>query len=119
YRRWGHNEGDEPSYTQPVMAQKIKEHPRVRELLVQELVEKEMLTKEDAQAIEDEIVKELKQTHERVEARETVEDLGMRTDFVLDQDLKTTPDTTISEEVLTRINTETHRLPDTFTAHPK
>jgi 2-oxoglutarate dehydrogenase E1 component len=38
YRRWGHNEGDEPGFTQPVMYQTIAEHPTVRELWARTLV---------------------------------------------------------------------------------
>src|ERR671931_687481 len=39
YRRFGHNEGDEPAYTQPLMYQTIERHPSVRELYAKALVE--------------------------------------------------------------------------------
>ena len=40
YRRWGHNEGDEPAFTQPVMYQRIASHPTVREIWARTLVER-------------------------------------------------------------------------------
>ncbi len=50
YRRWGHNEGDEPAYTQPVMYRQIGEHPTVRRLWADRLVQSHVLTEEDVDA---------------------------------------------------------------------
>src|SRR3954470_22589936 len=50
YRRWGHNEGDEPAFTQPLMYQKIGSHPTVREIFAKTLVSRGLIT--DAQAAE-------------------------------------------------------------------
>jgi 2-oxoglutarate dehydrogenase E1 component len=44
YRRYGHNEGDEPSYTQPLMYQKIKSHASVARLYGESLVRQGLLT---------------------------------------------------------------------------
>jgi len=43
YRRHGHNEGDEPAYTQPVMYQEIQGHPTVRQIWSDRLVEEGVL----------------------------------------------------------------------------
>jgi len=51
FRRYGHNEGDEPSYTQPVMYEEIRRHPPVAVLYAQELEKKNRLTAEDAEQI--------------------------------------------------------------------
>src|SRR5262249_60337622 len=40
YRRWGHNEGDEPAFTQPLMYQTIASHPTVREIWAKTLVDR-------------------------------------------------------------------------------
>ena len=46
YRRFGHNEQDEPTYTQPLMYEAIKSHPTVRELFAARLVAQGVLTAE-------------------------------------------------------------------------
>ncbi|HYJ80499.1 MAG TPA: thiamine pyrophosphate-dependent enzyme, partial [Longimicrobiaceae bacterium] len=48
YRRWGHNEGDEPAFTQPVMYEAIQGHPSVRELYAARLVEEGVITAAEA-----------------------------------------------------------------------
>ena len=51
YRRYGHNEGDEPRFTQPSMYQLIDAHPPVAELYAQDLARRGRITKEEADAI--------------------------------------------------------------------
>ena len=47
YRRFGHNEGDDPTMTQPLMYQKIKDHPPTRELYAQRLIAEGVVTREE------------------------------------------------------------------------
>ena len=46
YRRFGHNEGDDPTMTQPLMYQKIKDHPSVRQLYTTRLIGEGVVTQE-------------------------------------------------------------------------
>ncbi|MFN7928549.1 MAG: 2-oxoglutarate dehydrogenase E1 component [Blastocatellia bacterium] len=64
FRRHGHNEGDEPSYTQPLMYQKVKDHPGVRELYTQKLIREGVLTREEA----DELIAKRVQGYEEIHA---------------------------------------------------
>jgi len=47
FRRHGHNEGDEPSYTQPLMYQRVREHPGVREIYTRQLIREGVVTQEE------------------------------------------------------------------------
>jgi len=51
FRRLGHNEGDEPTYTQPVLYQRIKAHPGVRELYMRRLIADGVLTEQEATSL--------------------------------------------------------------------
>jgi 2-oxoglutarate dehydrogenase E1 component len=59
YRRWGHNEGDEPSFTQPAMYEVIRAHPTVRELYAKRLVDEGVLTAGEAEAMAKAVADEL------------------------------------------------------------
>jgi 2-oxoglutarate dehydrogenase E1 component len=54
YRRFGHNEGDEPSFTQPLMYQAIRQHPRVSEIYAARLVEEQVIDASAADAMRSE-----------------------------------------------------------------
>ena len=49
YRRFGHNETDEPAYTQPLMYEQIKKHPPVRKLYADKLVGRGRASREEAE----------------------------------------------------------------------
>ena len=50
YRRYGHNETDEPAYTQPEQAAQIKKHPPISELYAQQLIDEGVVTPDDVEA---------------------------------------------------------------------
>ena len=54
YRKYGHNEGDEPRYTQPTLYKAIAAHPNPREIYAKRLLEEGVYTLEDIQKIEHE-----------------------------------------------------------------
>ena len=74
YRRWGHNEGDEPEFTQPLMYEKIKNHPTVRELWARELERRGAITHEEGVGRVNELMARLQAAYEAVRERKAVTD---------------------------------------------
>jgi 2-oxoglutarate dehydrogenase E1 component len=70
YRRYGHNEGDEPLFTQPDLYAKIAQRPSVAKLYKQELVETNVLSPEAAAKLEKDLQDRLESALEEVKALE-------------------------------------------------
>ncbi|HEY1349990.1 MAG TPA: 2-oxoglutarate dehydrogenase E1 component [Ktedonobacteraceae bacterium] len=66
YRRRGHNEGDEPGFTQPVLYETIQAHPSVREIYARQLAQEGIVTAQEAESMVREVMDELE--HARHEA---------------------------------------------------
>ncbi|RPH69800.1 MAG: 2-oxoglutarate dehydrogenase E1 component, partial [Myxococcaceae bacterium] len=69
FRRYGHNEGDEPSYTQPLMYEAIRHHPPVSELYAKTLAAQGRVSAEDAERIREEAKRHFLQAYNQ--AKET------------------------------------------------
>ncbi len=68
YRRFGHNEQDEPAYTQPTMAERIKSHPSARELFANKLVAQGVVSKEQVDELAAAATAQLQTVHASVKS---------------------------------------------------
>jgi multifunctional 2-oxoglutarate metabolism enzyme len=66
YRRFGHNEQDEPAYTQPSMYERIKNHPTARDLFANKLIAQGVVTAEQAKEMVDEATARLQEAYKAV-----------------------------------------------------
>jgi 2-oxoglutarate dehydrogenase E1 component len=69
YRRYGHNEGDEPAYTQPKLYKVIASHPTVRSLWADDLVRDGVLTAEDDHRLQEAVLEHLRDRQDRIAAQ--------------------------------------------------
>jgi len=117
YRRVGHNETDEPAYTQPLMYDAIKDHPSVRELFAAQLIEEGLLTADDAAARATAADERLKGAHENVKTRAAHAPEAHRPgmDASPESDIKTTA----PADVLESLTRQLLAVPPGFTVHPK
>ncbi|QSR88083.1 2-oxoglutarate dehydrogenase E1 component [Methylacidiphilum caldifontis] len=68
YRRYGHNEGDEPSFTQPLLYKAIAQHPNISDVFLDQLIKTGEMTREEANAYRKIFVAELNQKMEESKA---------------------------------------------------
>jgi len=118
YRRYGHNEGDDPSYTQPLMYAKIDQRRSVRKLFTESLVKRGKLSLEEAEQALDDFQKRLQQALE--ETRQSAPPAGVRA-AAPPPAVGVLPhvDTGVDRAELDRIYTGLTAWPDDFRVHPK
>jgi 2-oxoglutarate dehydrogenase E1 component len=66
YRRFGHNEQDEPAYTQPLQSELIKKHPTVRELYASQLVAQAVLSGDQVKELQEAATARITEAHKNV-----------------------------------------------------
>src|ERR671936_475796 len=124
YRRYGHNETDEPAYTQPVMAAKIKSHPPVSEIYASQLVKEGVASPDDVEAEAAERRAGLQRTHKdlrrKMEAGEYEDPTSSALQTgELDRSKSPEVETAVSEDRLRSLNAQLLKVPESFTIHRK
>jgi 2-oxoglutarate dehydrogenase E1 component len=127
YRRFGHNETDEPAYTQPTMATKIKGHPPVSEIYAEKLIGEGTVSAEAAGKVSDERHAEmsgaLKALREKIETGEyedpTVTGATTSTGELLDRTASPPVHTAVEAEKLRSLNEALLKTPEGFNVHRK
>ncbi|HEX9160874.1 MAG TPA: multifunctional oxoglutarate decarboxylase/oxoglutarate dehydrogenase thiamine pyrophosphate-binding subunit/dihydrolipoyllysine-residue succinyltransferase subunit, partial [Thermoanaerobaculia bacterium] len=122
YRRWGHNEGDEPSLTQPKMYKLIKEHRSIRKIYTETLLRKGDIDPKEAEAWLDSFQKQLQDAFDRTKEQHAPSSTGdpLYTDEeVTGYQTDPSPDTSITAEQLQQVANALANTPQDFTLHPK
>jgi 2-oxoglutarate dehydrogenase E1 component len=120
YRRFGHNEADEPAYTQPEMAATIKSKKPARDLFAAQLVEQGVMTQEETEALSTEIWDELSARHRALKEELAGSDAEQPTGgYELDRSPSPEVKTAVPAETLRALNDELLTVPDGFSVHPK
>jgi len=120
YRRFGHNEGDEPSFTQPLMYKKIKKHPSTLNVYGNKLIKDGVITKEKfdkmKKEFQDLLVEQFKNAKSYKPKLEWFEGVWSR--FKPEKGKDKRGITGVSLEKIKRIGEKIVKIPDGFSAHP-
>jgi len=115
YRRHGHNEADQPSFTQPKLYDLIKTHPSPREVWGARLVRERVVTEDEVQAMDREVADELERIFSETKNADTDE-------YPVPREEEATPDeaheSAVRSEQLVALNEQLLQWPSTFKLHP-
>ena len=120
FRRLGHNEGDEPSYTQPLMYARVKAHPGVRHIYAQKLIRENVINEADLARMTERVVEKYEGILRR--AKQIANEKPKR-EFLPavtpEEDGSGILETGISKETLKLISEKISVVPENFHVNPK
>jgi len=119
YRRWGHNEADEPAYTQPLLYERIRRTPTVRQKYAERLAGAGLVDAAQAAADADTAYQRLTEVQQALKAK-----LGKGGERASEpqrivRQAAPEPDTAVAADVLTGLNEQLLAVPAGFTVNPK
>lgn len=120
YRKYGHNEGDEPSFTQPLMYKKIKEHPSTLQKFADRLISEKVLTKDEFEAEKSAYQKRLDEEFEASKSYISNEHdwfTGVWSKFTTELGHDRRGDTGIDIEKIKTLGKKLSHIPEGFNAH--
>jgi 2-oxoglutarate dehydrogenase E1 component len=112
YRRWGHNEADEPSFTQPLLYARIKNHPTARAIWAEKLAARREVSPAEASALFESHLESLRTAYASGSTMPLTAPAPV-------EDEAATPTTAVAAPRLIRLNDALHRLPPGFTLNSK
>ncbi|HKM58179.1 MAG TPA: 2-oxoglutarate dehydrogenase E1 component [Chthoniobacterales bacterium] len=125
YRRYGHNETDEPSFTQPRLYKKIHAHPAVTKLFKDRMLESGVLTEQESQTLEGEFKGQLEialghvRTSEVTSKKEFERGFEESTAVFQPPYSHSEPDTKVSKELVDLVVNRITRVPDGLVLQPQ
>lgn len=125
YRRFGHNEGDEPAFTQPVMYQVIRNHPTLMKIYLDKLVQLDVMSQAEGEAFFKQKIDNLQSVLDKTrENRPAAEPnafggqwQGLRRGKLEDFDVPVS--TRSTQKILDQVSTVLTREPNEIQIHPK
>src|SRR5581483_9305278 len=123
YRRHGHNEGDEPAFTQPIMYEKIRDRPTLTEVYTEQLIMRGDLTVEETEALREKFQAKLQEAQQEARtgppARDGMRGFGGQWQGLTPHYSHEPVETGVPYDVLKKIAEGLTRVPDHLAVHPK
>jgi 2-oxoglutarate dehydrogenase E1 component len=118
YRKYGHNEGDEPKFTQPQLYKSIAKHSNIRDIYLNQLISEGIITVEEGKLLDKKIYNKLEESYEASKKEEKTILRNFLRDVWADfrkataEDFEKSPETNVNKKILIELGKKLATLPE-------